>query len=214
MWTSRTGVMMDAAKLTPLGVMVLALLREGDMHPYEMMRLLRHRRDDRLVRIQNGTFYHTIARLERDGLLAEVGVDRDGNRPERTTYRLADPGGDLVAEWVRRELPRIDRPLEFRIALAEAHNLDRVEVGELLATRRGLLADHLDELRDDLAGAATRSVPGQFLVEVQRESALLAADLIWLDALLAALADGSLPWGIDEVAPDPYLRLLRENREQ
>ena len=79
-------------RLTPLGVMVLALLREGDMHPYEMIRLMRIRRDDRLVAITNGTVYHTVARLERAGLLAEVGVDRDGNRPERTTYAVTDAG--------------------------------------------------------------------------------------------------------------------------
>ena len=119
--------MKDATdKLTPLGVMVLALLREGDMHPYEMIRLMRARRDDRLLTITNGTLYHTVARLERAGLLDEVGIDREGNRPERTTYTLTDAGHDVVGDWVRRELSRIDRPAEFRIALAEAHNLDRV----------------------------------------------------------------------------------------
>ena len=94
-----------AARLTPLGVMVLALLREGEMHPYEMIRLMRHRHDDRIVSVTNGTVYHTVARLERQGLIAEVGIDRDGNRPERTTYALADAGGAAVDEWVRRELP-------------------------------------------------------------------------------------------------------------
>jgi DNA-binding HxlR family transcriptional regulator len=83
-----------AARLTPLGVMVLALLREGDMHPYEMIRLMRHRHDDRIVSVTNGTMYHTVARLERQGLIAEVGIDRDGNRPERTTYALTDAGGE------------------------------------------------------------------------------------------------------------------------
>src|SRR5829696_784641 len=108
--------------------MVLALLREGDMHPYEMIRLLRFRGDERLVSIQNGTFYHTVGRLERAGLLAEVGVDRGGNRPERTTYTLTEPGRDAVVDWVRRELARTDRPVEFRVALAEAHNLRREDV--------------------------------------------------------------------------------------
>ncbi|MBN9189981.1 MAG: PadR family transcriptional regulator, partial [Microbacterium sp.] len=66
--------------------MVLALLREGDMHPYEMIRLMRQRSDDRMLTITNGTLYHTVGRLERAGLLDEVRIDRDGNRPERTTY--------------------------------------------------------------------------------------------------------------------------------
>ncbi|MFG6503517.1 PadR family transcriptional regulator [Microbacterium sp. P05] len=205
---------MDATKITPLGVMVLALLREGDMHPYEMMRLMRHRRDDRIFRIQNGTFYHTISSLERAGLLTEIGVDRDGNRPERTTYSLSESGAAAVVDWVRRELTRLDRPTEFRVALAEAHNLERAEVLDLLTRRRELLAAHRDELASGLAEAATRSVPGQFLVEASRESALLDADLRWHDALLAQLADHSLAWGLDEVPADPYLHTLRQDQEQ
>lgn len=77
--------MTDATRLTPLGVMVLALLREDPMHPYEMIRLMRQRHDDRIIALTNGTVYHTVARLERLGLVSEVGVDREGNRPERTT---------------------------------------------------------------------------------------------------------------------------------
>ena len=172
-----------SAKLTPLGVMVLALLREGDMHPYEMMRLMRQRRDDRLVPIQNGTFYHTVGRLERAGLLAEVGVDRDGNRPERTTYTLTDSGRDIVLDWVRRELPRIDRPAEFRVALAEAHNLPREEVLDLLGVRRAALAAALQMHTSGIADADLRGVPQQYLVELDREAALLEAELAWLDRL-------------------------------
>jgi DNA-binding PadR family transcriptional regulator len=190
------------AKLTPLGVMVLALLREGDMHPYEMMRLLRHRRDDRLVPIQNGTFYHTVGRLEREGLLAEVGVDREGNRPERTTYTLTDSGRDVVAQWVRRELPRIDRPAEFRVALAEAHNLPRDEVVDLLGARRAALAGNLEMHTRGLADAELRGVPQQYLVELDREAVLLEAELAWLDRLRARLTDDAMPWGIADISPD------------
>jgi hypothetical protein len=69
-------------RLTPVAVLVLALLREGDMHPYEMMRLFRQRREDRLVAITNGTLYHTVGRLERAGLLAEVGIEEAGVAPQ------------------------------------------------------------------------------------------------------------------------------------
>lgn len=199
-----------SAKLTPLGVMVLALLREGDMHPYEMMRLMRHRRDDRLVPIQNGTFYHTVGRLERAGLLAEIGVDRDGNRPERTTYTLTESGREVVLEWVRRELPRIDRPAEFRVALAEAHNLPRDEVVELLGIRRAALADNLEMHTRGLADADIRGVPQQYLVEIDREAALLDAELAWLDRLRARLTDEAMPWGIADIPPDiPEVTLRR-----
>jgi len=190
-------------RLTPLGLMVLALLGEGDMHPYEMMRLMRQRRDDRLVPIANGTLYHTVARLERTGLVAEVGVDREGNRPDRTTYTLTPRGGDAVREWVRRELARIDHPAEFRVALAEAHNLDRDEVIALLRIRRAVLAASLATVREGRAAAFERGVPEQFLLEVERAVLLQGADLAWLDGILERLEHQSFSWGAP-IAPSPH----------
>jgi DNA-binding PadR family transcriptional regulator len=194
-------------RLTPLGLMVLALLREGDMHPYEMMRLMRQRHDDRLVPITNGTLYHTVGRLERSGLLDEVGVDRDGNRPERTTYTLNQAGSAAVLEWVRRELVRIDHPVEFRVALAEAHNLDRDEAIDLLRTRRDHLAgDHIMH-SSGRATALAKGVPEQFLLEIEREEILLGTELRWTDALIERLEQRTFPWGADELLPhsDRYL---------
>src|SRR6478609_4823908 len=182
-------------RLTPLGVAVLALLSEGDMHPYEMIRLMHFRRDDRLVTITNGTVYHTVGRLERAGLLAEVGVDRDGNRPERTTYTQTDAGAAAVLEWVRRELPRVDRPAEFRVALAEVHGLDRDEAIELLHVRRDALAASLGSLEDGQGHALAKGVPAQYLIEIDRELALLRAELVWMDAVLPRIADPDFAWG-------------------
>ncbi|MDR6866486.1 DNA-binding PadR family transcriptional regulator [Microbacterium resistens] len=190
---------------TPLGVMVLALLREGDMHPYEMLRLLRHRRGDRMVRLTNGTLYHTVARLQKDGLIAEVGVDREGNRPERTTYTLVGDGREVLETWVRRGLSLVDREAEFQVALAEAHNLPRAEVVGLVSARRALLAEQLDALGSGLADARARSVSAQFLLEHDRQVALLDADLAWTDGFLADLADPAFVWGVcsDPDGSDP-----------
>lgn len=198
--------MTDAVdRLTPLGLMILALLGEGDMHPYEMIRLMRQRHDDRLVTITNGTVYHTVGRLERAGLLEEVGIDRHGNRPERTTYALTEPGRAAVDEWVRRELVRIDRPAEFRVALAEAHNLERDEVMALLGTRRAALAAAHAELAAGLAKATGRDVPAQYLLEVERELALFARDLEWLDGLLVRLERHDFAWGKPALPSARYL---------
>ncbi|MBO9626873.1 MAG: helix-turn-helix transcriptional regulator [Microbacterium sp.] len=175
--------------------MVLALLREGDMHPYEMARLLRHRRDDRIVTITNGTLYHTVARLHGQGLLEEVGIDRDGNRPERTTYTLTPQGSAAVTDWVRRELGATGRTSTFRVALAEAHNLDRDEVVDLLGARRALLRGQLDELDAGLAGAESRGVPEQYLLELDRHRHLQQAEIAWLDDLIPRIASPGFAWG-------------------
>ena len=206
--------MKDAlARLTPLGVMVLALLAEGDMHPYEMIRLMHFRRDDRLVTITNGTFYHTVARLERAGLLAEVGVDRDGNRPERTTYTQTEAGAEAVVEWVRRELPRVDRPAEFRVALAEAHGLDRDEAVALLRERRAQLSDLLDSVTAGRAHALAKGVPEQYLLELGREETLARADLDWLDATIVRIEHPDFEWGPERLPSDRYLAQRKAARQ-
>ncbi|MBW1641186.1 PadR family transcriptional regulator [Microbacterium resistens] len=177
--------------------MVLALLRERDMHTYEMARLLRQRRDDRLISITNGTLYHTVSRLNEQGLLAEVGTDREGNRPERTTYTLTSAGADAVGDWVRRELGRLDHPARFRVAVAEAHNLDRAEVIALLEQRRALVQEDLAHHEEGIASAAERRIPEQYILEITRQRMLLQADLDWLDQLLPRLGDPAFAWGAD-----------------
>lgn len=207
--------MKDAVdRLTPLGVMVLALLREGDMHPYEMARLMRHRHDDRLLAITTGTLYHTVGRLLKCGLIDEVGIDRDGNRPERTTYTLVDAGRDAIRTWVQREIPRVDRPAEFRIALAEAHNLEGPEVAALLRERRVALVDDHALHRDGLHGARGKGVPEQVLVEIERQEALLDAELRWLDSLLDRLDAGSIPWGPSAFTYSDRYRAHRKAAQQ
>lgn len=206
---------MHADRLTPLGVMLLALLHEGDMHPYEMIRLLRLRHDDRLVPVTNGTVYHTVGRLQKLGLLAEQGVDREGNRPERTTYRVTEAGRNMVPEWVRAELPRIDRPEQFRVALSEAHNLPPDEVVDLLQQRLAAITAQLSVLQHGLTKAEARGVPDFYLIETCREAALLAADHQWLTDIIAAIEQRSLDWNVHALddTSDRYLAQRKAARQ-
>lgn len=193
--------------LRPLAVMTLGLLREADMHPYEMMRLLRLRGEDRLVAVRNGTFYHQISGLVREGLIADVGVDRDGNRPERTTYTLTPAGDAAVAGWVRAHLTHAARPAEFAVALSEAHNLPALEVIELMSARRDGIAVELADLETRLAAALERAVDRQYLIEIDRTVATLRADLAWTTTFVDDLSAGRLHWG----SPSPTHRRMKDS---
>ncbi|WP_200952566.1 PadR family transcriptional regulator [Agromyces sp. Soil535] len=146
-------------RITGLGFMILSLLFEGAMHPYGMVQLMLRRHDDRIVSLATGTVYRTVTRLQNLGLLTPVGVDRSGNRTARTTYAITETGRAIVGDWVRQELPRIDRPAEFRVALAQAHHLDRLEVVDLLRSRRDQLHAALRQQRDTLREASEEDVP-------------------------------------------------------
>ncbi|QIM15737.1 PadR family transcriptional regulator [Leucobacter insecticola] len=189
-------------KLTPLGIMLLALLYEGDMHPYEMLRLLEYRHRDRLVSVTKGSVYHTVSRLEEQQLIAEACVDREGNRPERTSYTLREAGRDAVPAWVRQELPRIDCPASFNVALAEAHNLTLAETVELLTQRKDALANALRIQVSELADAHDEGTPEQYLLNFEREAKLLHADLDWIIETLAHISTPGFPWG-QGITPSP-----------
>src|SRR5271155_2644607 len=83
---------------------VLCLLRERSMHPYEMQRLIRQRKNDNFLDLKRGSLYHAIDRLQRAGLIEAVATSREGRRPERTTYRLTEAGEREVLAWLRELL--------------------------------------------------------------------------------------------------------------
>ena len=110
---------------------------------------------------------------------------------------------------MRRELPLLDRPVEFRVALSEAHNRERGEVLALLSVRLASLARARDELVAGIRGAREGAPPAashleQYLIEVDRERTLVAADHDWLAALLERLDHPDFVWGSHEKT-DRYL---------
>ncbi|WP_137875332.1 helix-turn-helix transcriptional regulator [Rhodococcus sp. Q] len=190
--------------VTPLAITVLALLNERDMHPYEMVQLLRQRHRDRLVKLRPGSLYHTVARLDRDELVAAVGTDRDGNRPERTTYAITDTGRDQLSGRVAEMLgtPTREYP-EFTLALAEAHNLDCDTVVRLLLERIALLEHDLDVLDAYRAAVNAPGKPRAFWLHVDYQRAMTRTEIDWLLATVDELRSGELPWVGPDGCPTP-----------
>ncbi|WP_409492651.1 PadR family transcriptional regulator [Amycolatopsis sp. cmx-11-12] len=98
-----------AAKLTPLAMAVLELLHERPMHPYEMAQLMKERYVSTRVKVKAGSLYHTVDRLQQNGLIEIVETQRDGKRPERTVYAMTDAGSD---EFVDRAQDMLSTPAE------------------------------------------------------------------------------------------------------
>src|ERR1700716_1682847 len=86
----------------PLGSLaVMGLLRERDMHPYEMQRQMHIRHTDELLGLKRGSLYHAINQLQRDGLIESIETSREGRWPERTVYRLTSDGEEELLVWLR-----------------------------------------------------------------------------------------------------------------
>lgn len=84
---------------TPL--LVLSLLKDGDMYGYEMIEELARRSDDTFL-LKEGTLYPLLHTLEKEGLIHAYNKTAPSGR-ERKYYRLTPAGGQRLhykqEEW-------------------------------------------------------------------------------------------------------------------
>lgn len=130
--------------------------------------------------------YRTLARLERDGLVAVRVIPQPG-KPDRREHRLTDEGRASLAAWLRSPLPE-EKPRELflgRLFLVGREN-DPDLVRALLAERRDAARRLLATLEDipvadgDLSARLRSATLRKGILEVQ-------AELTWLDEVEAAL---------------------------
>jgi DNA-binding PadR family transcriptional regulator len=181
----------SAAPLSPLTLAALALLAERPMHPYEMYQLSMQRRDHRLVKIRPGTLYHAVRRLADSGLVAAVGTDREGNRPERTTYEITDTGRDQLQTNVALMIAQLaDEYPTFPFALGEAHNLPEDEVVRLLTTRLSALRETIGEIEAGIDLVRGKNLPWAYWLQLEYLHTVLSAQATWVESAVADIGSG------------------------
>ncbi len=184
-----------ASKLSPLGLLALGIVAEQPRHPYDVYRTMTVRREDRLAKLRPGTLNHQIARLAEDGLIEAIGTEREGNRPDRTTYRVTETGRSVLREAIEHKLGTLayEYP-EFPVALAKASHLDRDKVIAVLTGRHRALQLELTMEKDVVDRLRRQRLPRRYWVDVDYQYAMLAAEVDYLDRLLADLRSGDLDW--------------------
>jgi DNA-binding PadR family transcriptional regulator len=180
-------------------IAVLALLREGPMHPYQMQRLLRLRHKDEILALKRGSLYHAIGRLLKAELIAVEATGREGRRPERTTYRVTDGGVEALADGLRRMVaePRRESS-EFMASMSFLVYLPPPAAAERLEERALRLEAEIAAHTAGLAGAST-FLPRIHLVESEYLIAMLKAELAWVRGLAHDLRSGSIDWDLDQI---------------
>jgi len=186
---------------SPLALAVLSLLHAAPLHPYGMQRLIKLWGKDSVINVgQRANLYKTIRRLTRAGLIAVQRTERDQQYPERTVYELTQAGRDATRSWLTEMLarPRNEFP-QFPAALSVLMLLSPAEAGTALGERARILRQQLASLDAELAGYSG-TLPRSVLIDDEYQRAMLAAELGWLDAVIADLAAGTLSWSYEELA--------------
>ena len=177
-----------------LALAILALLAAGKpMHPYEMASVLRRTGKEHDMKIKWGSLYTVVQNLEKHDLIKATGSDRDGRRPERTSYAITGAGRAELTDWMS-ELLSVPEPEQSRFvaALSVLGVISPDEVPVLLGQRLQRLEAGIAGMRTAVDEAA-RTVPWLFLIESDYELAMRQAEADWVRALLAQFAEGTLP---------------------
>ena len=177
-----------------LALALLSLLAAGiPMHPYQMASLLRRTGKDREMKIKWGSLYTVVQNLERHGFIEATSSDREGRRPERTTYAITEAGREEMCDWVRELVadPEPEHP-PFEAALSVIGVLGPDETLTLLRRRLAGLEEGIAADRAML-GEAGATVPRLFLIEGEYALAMREAEAVWVRSLIADLADGTMP---------------------
>ena len=177
----------------PLALAVLAQLAERPMHPYEVAAQMRSRGVEEAVKLNYGSLYSVIEALLREGLIVPLETQREGRRPERTVYGLAEAGRAEFFTWLRELLSTPAREYtQFAAGLAFIGHLAPTEAAALLEGRAGLLAGQVDEMRATLNSLIEQGLCRLFLIEQEHGLVLLEAELAWVRRLIGEIRDGSL----------------------
>ena len=98
----------DPVELTPIGFEVLLSLASGPLHGYGIKLDVEARTGGELS-LGSGTLYQAIARLEREGLIAEGAAPRGSVDSRRgRTYRLEPLGRASLDNHLRRLSRAVD----------------------------------------------------------------------------------------------------------
>ena len=160
----------------PLVLTVLSILAEQSRHPYEIQRLIRQRHKDFAV-VPPRNLYHAVERLQQAGLVEPVEINREGNRPERTIYRITEEGREDLQTWLTEMLstPRAEYPA-FMVALSLLAHLPAELVVRDLQSRAALLEGETAGTEATLRALKTQ-LPRLVLLELEYTLALRQAEL-------------------------------------
>ena len=169
---------------------LLALLEQGPRYGYQL-RAEFEQRTRATWPLNVGQVYTTLARLERDGLVAKARADATAGDAGHVLYQVTDPGRAEVAEWFTTPVPRTQPPRdELAIKLALAVTLHDVDVGSVIQHQRSASVQSLQDLtRLKRAGVAGPESPKNLAWEFVLDSLVFAAEaeIRWLDQCEARL---------------------------
>ena len=161
-------------------LLLLGLLRQQDMHGYELHEFINGNMTS-LIDLKKPTAYHLLDKMEQRGWL-QSHEDEDSSRPTRKVYEITSAGEATFQRLLRENLASYAQTVfSGNIGLAFLDVLSRNEALDLLQQRRTALHSQLTLYEN----VPSHSGSMGFVIEHQLHHLRSEAD--WLDSLIDRL---------------------------
>jgi DNA-binding PadR family transcriptional regulator len=205
-----------------LALVVLSLLAERPLHPYELAAVIRERGLSSTVKLNFGALYSIIETLNRLALIVPVETQRQGRHPERTIYTISETGRAEFFDWLRVLLRTpVTEYTQFVAGLALIAHLSPPEAVLLLQDRMHALASQIEEQHSYLETCQQRGVDRLFLIEDEYRLAQHISERTWVEKLIREIENGTLTETRDSILrwkvarPDlAFLPALEESEKE
>jgi PadR family transcriptional regulator AphA len=167
---------------------VLALLKRGAMHGYEMARTAREEGIGDVCALEQSALYAYLNNLEARGLVSWR-EQRQGRRPPRKLYALTARGNEETDRWLREPVARMrEVRREFLVKVHLLESVRSAEVVPLLQRQLATCRLYRERIAEELRGASGFAR----LVALSKQSAA-EATIAWIEAYADELAQGGTP---------------------
>lgn len=204
-----------------LALVVLSLLVERPLHPYELAAVIRQRGLSSTVKLNFGALYSIVETLHRLTLIMPIETQRQGRHPERTIYTISESGRAEFFDWLRVLLRTpVTEYTQFVAGLALIAHLSPLEAVALLQDRMHTLVSQIEEQHSHLETCKQRDIDRLFLIEDEYRLAQQISERAWVEKLIREIEDGTLTETSDDILrwkvtrPDLAFRAIEDGSEK
>ncbi len=127
-------------------MVILGLLKEQQLYGYEIKHIIEDHMGD-WTSIAFGSIYFALGKLEEEGKVEKVAVEKDGERPSRNIYRITEAGKEEFRTLLRENWDTLERQYyDFDIGLFFMDALSKEEVLAYLNKRVRQLEEILNHI--------------------------------------------------------------------
>ncbi|WP_018132262.1 PadR family transcriptional regulator [Effusibacillus pohliae] len=175
-----------------LRLLILGLLYEQDLHPYEVLQILKQRQVHEYIKVNYGTLYYAFDQMEKKGWIEVKQVIQEDRRPEKRIYRITPDGRKQLKKLLHqafRNKARMYHPLYP--ALMNGHLADAEQVEDAIRDRLAAAREQVKFLRW-LYEVKAPDHPFSVVMLVKNALMHCETEMKWLEEFLSGVQAGRL----------------------